>query len=157
MHSGGTPQRGPSRLSPPFTPFFRGSGESFRALSERRLLWLAIVLAIFSWLPACTYVVLDSSGNAWKATSITLGGFWLNALRFNPLSWGPQFLAGMVLGRLFALRVDRGGMAFGSASKNLSGRHSGGRADFCTRLRARDSLCVASARHAGSVYPCHNR
>ncbi len=30
------------------------------------------------------------------------------ALRFNPLSWLPQFLAGVVLGRLFGMRVDRG-------------------------------------------------
>jgi len=69
---------------------------------------LLIALTGLSWVPAGAYLLLNPAGDGWTATSITLGGPWLMALRFNPLSWLPQFLAGVVLGRLFGLRVDRG-------------------------------------------------
>jgi peptidoglycan/LPS O-acetylase OafA/YrhL len=104
-----------------FYAIFPWFGRVISGLSERRLRRLVVALAILSWLPAGIYVVFDASGNAWKATSITLGGFWLNALRFNPLSWGPQFLAGVVLGRLFALRIDRDCMTVGRTSNFSAG------------------------------------
>lgn len=72
------------------------------------LLRWAIGFGFLSWLPALGYLAIDPDGDAWTATSITLGGGWLTALRFNPLSWLPQFLAGAALGRWFAIGVDRG-------------------------------------------------
>jgi peptidoglycan/LPS O-acetylase OafA/YrhL len=77
-------------------------------LGRRGLIALVSILAASSWLPAGVYLALDPSGDAWNVTSITLGGTWLNALRFNPLTWLPQFLSGVALGRLFALQVDLG-------------------------------------------------
>jgi len=48
---------------------------------------------------------------------MALGGPWLNALRFNPLSWLPQFLSGVALGRLFSRQVDLGLVTPGSQEK----------------------------------------
>ncbi len=77
-------------------------------LGQRGLKGLIIALTLLSWVPAGAYLLVNPAGDGWTATSITLGGPWLMALRFNPLSWLPQFLAGVVLGRLFGMRVDRG-------------------------------------------------
>jgi len=77
-------------------------------LGQRGLKGLVIALTLLSWVPVGAYMLLNPAGDGWTATSITLGGPWLMALRFNPLSWLPQFLAGVVLGRLFGMRVDRG-------------------------------------------------
>lgn len=71
-------------------------------LGPRGLVTLAAILAFGSWLPAAAYLAFDPAGDAWTATSITLGGGWLNGLRFNPLTWLPQFLSGVILGRLHA-------------------------------------------------------
>jgi len=91
-----------------FYAIFPVFGRWTAGLDRRRLLGLAIGLAFLSWIPAGAYLAADSAGDAWTVTSITLGGPWLSALRFNPLSWLPQFLAGAALGRWFALGVDRG-------------------------------------------------
>ena len=84
---------------------------------------MVIVLAAVSWLPALAYLLVDPTGDAWTATSITLGATWLNALRFSPLTWLPQFLAGVALGRWFGLTVDRQG---GQAVPRQRGGISGG-------------------------------
>ena len=96
-------------------------GRLISGLGERGLIRLVVAMATLSWVPAAAYVLLDSSGDAWTANSITLGGFWLNVLRFNPLAWAPQFFAGVAVGRLFGLLVDRGGLQL-----NDSLRVSGG-------------------------------
>jgi peptidoglycan/LPS O-acetylase OafA/YrhL len=72
-------------------------------LGPRGLLWLIAALTLLSGLPAGAYILLDPAGDAWTASSVTLGGLWLAALRFHPLSWVFQFLAGVALGRLFGL------------------------------------------------------
>ena len=77
-------------------------------LGQRGLMGLVIALTLLSWVPAGAYMLLNPADDGWTATSITLGGPWLMALRFNPLSWLPQFLAGVALGRMFGMRVDRG-------------------------------------------------
>jgi peptidoglycan/LPS O-acetylase OafA/YrhL len=77
-------------------------------LGRRGLMVLIAFLTLCSWLPAAAYLAIDPAGDAWTATPITLGGSWLNALRFNPLTWLPQFLSGVILGRLFARNVDLG-------------------------------------------------
>jgi peptidoglycan/LPS O-acetylase OafA/YrhL len=79
--------------------------------SRKSLKILLCGLIALSYLPVLAYLVLNPDGNGWTAISVTLGGFWLNVLRFDPLVWLPQFLSGIVLGRLIGLRVD------GSASK----------------------------------------
>lgn len=86
-------------------------------LGRRGLIALVIVLAASSWLPAGAYLALDPTGDAWDVTSITLGGPWLNALRFNPLTWLPPFLSGVALGRLFAGQVDLGVVTPGSQGR----------------------------------------
>jgi peptidoglycan/LPS O-acetylase OafA/YrhL len=93
-----------------FYAVFPCFGRLISGMGERGLQRLVIALAVLSWLPAGAYILFDPAGDAWTATSVTLGGFWLNALRFNPLTWITQFLAGVALGRLFGLRVDRGGL-----------------------------------------------
>jgi peptidoglycan/LPS O-acetylase OafA/YrhL len=93
-----------------FYAVFPCFGRLISGMGERGLLRLVIALAVLSWLPAVAYILFDPAGDAWTATSVTLGGFWLNVLRFNPLTWIAQFLAGVALGRLFGLRVDRGGL-----------------------------------------------
>jgi peptidoglycan/LPS O-acetylase OafA/YrhL len=77
-------------------------------LGRRGLIVLVTVLAASSWLPAGVYLAIDPYGDAWTVSAITLGGPWLAALRFNPLTWLPQFLSGVALGRLFAWQVDLG-------------------------------------------------
>ena len=72
------------------------------------LLGLLSGLVVLSGVPALAYFVMNPEGNATTAVSVTLGGFWLNVLRFDPLVWVPQFLSGVVLGRLIGLRMDRG-------------------------------------------------
>jgi peptidoglycan/LPS O-acetylase OafA/YrhL len=78
-------------------------------LDEERLRRLVVALVVLGWVPAGVYLLVDPVGDAWSATSLSLGEFWLNSLRFNPLTWLPQFLAGAALGRLFGLQADRGG------------------------------------------------
>jgi peptidoglycan/LPS O-acetylase OafA/YrhL len=75
--------------------------------SERALRQLLGGLVLVSVAPAIAYALIDPAGDAWTAVPITLGGFWLNVLRFNPLVWLPQFLSGIVLGRLIAGEVER--------------------------------------------------
>ena len=87
-----------------FPAFARGMS----GLGPKGLLRLAMGLAFASLLPMAAYMLIDPQGDARTATAITLGGFWLNLLRFNPLSWLPQFLAGVALGRLFAMGIDSG-------------------------------------------------
>jgi peptidoglycan/LPS O-acetylase OafA/YrhL len=87
-----------------FPPFCRCTAR----LNRQALLTLSIVLAFLSWLPMVLYLLFDPAGDAWTASSIVLGGPWLNFLRFNPLSWIFQFLAGVTLGRWFAGRVENG-------------------------------------------------
>jgi peptidoglycan/LPS O-acetylase OafA/YrhL len=96
-----------------FYVVFPWFGRLISGLNEVTLLRLTAGLAVASWLPAGAYILLDPTGDAWTATSITLGGFWLNALRFSPLSWIPQFLAGVAFGRLFGVQVDRDAGALG--------------------------------------------
>jgi len=86
-------------------------------LGRRRLTALTAILAASALLPALAYLALDPHGDAWGATPIALGGPWLNALRFNPLSWLPQFLSGVALGRLFSRQVDLGLVTPGSQEK----------------------------------------
>jgi peptidoglycan/LPS O-acetylase OafA/YrhL len=76
--------------------------------SRRSLQILLGGLVALSYLPVLAYLVLNPEGNGWTAISVTLGGFWLNVLRFDPMVWLPQFLSGIVMGRLIALRVDSG-------------------------------------------------
>jgi peptidoglycan/LPS O-acetylase OafA/YrhL len=93
-----------------FYAVFPWYGRLISGLGERGLKRLVVAMATLSWVPPGAYVLLDSTGDAWTANSITPGGFWLNALRFNPLTWAPQFLAGVAFGRLFGLLVDQGGV-----------------------------------------------
>ena len=82
--------------------------QAMAGLGRRGLIALVTFLTACSWLPAGAYVVLDPYGDVWNVSSITLGGPWLAALRFNPLTWLPQFLSGVALGRLFSWQVDSG-------------------------------------------------
>ena len=91
-----------------FYAVFPSFARSTARLGPRGLARLAIALAFASLLPMVAYMLIDPYGDARTATAITLGGFWLNLLRFNPLAWLPQFLAGVALGRLFAMGVDSG-------------------------------------------------
>jgi peptidoglycan/LPS O-acetylase OafA/YrhL len=86
-------------------------------LGRRGLIALVVILAAFSLLPAGVYLALDPYGDAWNISSITLRGPWLAVLRFNPLSWLPQFLSGVALGRLFAWQVDLGLVTPGSPER----------------------------------------
>ncbi len=92
-----------------FYAVFPAFGRWMANLGPRGLRRLVIVLAGVSWLPAMAYLLVNPAGDAWTATSIALGTVWLNALRFSPLTWLPQFLAGVALGRRFGLSVDRQG------------------------------------------------
>ena len=103
-----------------FYAVFPAFGRWTANLGPRGLLRLVVVLAAVSWLPATAYLLADPAGDAWTATSITLGTYWLNALRFSPLTWIPQFLAGVALGRWFGLTVDRNG------SQAVVRQHGGG-------------------------------
>lgn len=94
-----------------FYAVFPAFARATRRLGPRGLLRLAVGLSFASLLPMAAYMLIDPYGDARTATAITLGGFWLNLLRFNPLSWLPQFLAGVALGRLFAIGVDTGKIA----------------------------------------------
>ncbi|WP_422932112.1 acyltransferase family protein [Singulisphaera sp. PoT] len=87
------------------TPLF---AQVTSGLDRRGLVVVLMLLVALSWLPAGLYLLIDPYGDARSVTSITLGGPWLNALRFDPLTWLPQFLSGLVLGRLFTLRADTG-------------------------------------------------
>jgi len=106
-----------------FYAVFPAFGRGMANLGPLGLRRLVIVLAAVSWLPALAYLLVDPAGDAWTATSITLGTSWLNALRFSPLTWLPQFLAGVALGRWFGLTVDRQG---GQAVPRQHGGISGG-------------------------------
>ena len=75
--------------------------------NRKSLQVLMFGLVAASVLPATAYFLADPEGNAWTAVPITQGGFWLNVLRFDPLVWLPQFLSGIVMGRLIGLEVDR--------------------------------------------------
>lgn len=57
-------------------------------------------LALLSIAPAGLYLWFNPENNAWSATPYDLGGAWLTTLRFHPLVWFPQFVAGAALGRL---------------------------------------------------------
>ena len=92
-----------------FYAVFPAFGRWMANLGPRGLQRLVIVLTGVSWLPAMAYLLVNPAGDAWTATSIALGTVWLNALRFSPLTWLPQFLAGVALGRRFGLSVDRQG------------------------------------------------
>ena len=63
------------------------------------------------------FSIADPEGNAWTATSVTVGGFWLNVFRSDPSVWLPQFLSGLVLGRLISLEVDAGAATFQQVSR----------------------------------------
>ena len=76
-----------------------------------------IAMVLLSLFPAIAFLIADPEGNAWTATSVTVGGFWLNVLRFDPLVWLPQFLSGLVLGRLIRLEVDAGAATFQQVSR----------------------------------------
>ena len=122
-------------------------------LGQRGLMGLVIALTLLSWVPAGAYMLLNPADDGWTATSITLGGPWLMALRFNPLSWLPQFLAGVALGRMFGMRVDRGKIEPGrraglwpSAGDALARRDS-----LLVGLRATGSLRAAATRTARSI------
>jgi peptidoglycan/LPS O-acetylase OafA/YrhL len=91
-----------------FYLIFPAFARSISGWHRRALLGLLGVMLAASWAPAVAYFAIDPAGDAWTATSITLGGFWLNVLRFDPLVWMPQFLSGVVLGRLVNLEVDGG-------------------------------------------------
>ncbi|WP_165226606.1 acyltransferase family protein [Aquisphaera insulae] len=91
-----------------FYAIFPLAGRLTTGMDRSRLLALALVLGFLSWLPPALYLVLNPYGDGWTVRSIDLGGTWLTVLRFHPLSWLPQFLAGVALGRWFGLGVDRG-------------------------------------------------
>jgi peptidoglycan/LPS O-acetylase OafA/YrhL len=76
-----------------------------------------IAMVLLSLFPVIAFLIADPEGNAWTATSVTVGGFWLNVLRFDPLVWLPQFLSGLVLGRLIRLEVDAGAVTFQQVSR----------------------------------------
>ncbi len=73
---------------------------------------MLIALVLLSLFPAIAFLIADPEGNAWTATSVTVGGSWLSVLRFDPLVWLPQFLSGLVLGQLIRLEVDADSAAF---------------------------------------------
>jgi peptidoglycan/LPS O-acetylase OafA/YrhL len=66
-------------------------------------------LTVMSLLPALLFFAVDPEGNASSVTPVTLGGFWLAALRFHPLVWVGPFLSGMVLARLTSLSIQSQG------------------------------------------------
>jgi peptidoglycan/LPS O-acetylase OafA/YrhL len=82
-----------------------------------RLQALLIALVLVSWSPMIAFLIADPERNAWTATSVTVGGYWLSILRFDPLVWLPQFLSGLVLGRLIRLQIDAGAPTFPHASR----------------------------------------
>lgn len=73
--------------------------------TRRLIIRRACILSGLSVLPATLYLVINPEGNAWTAVPTTLGGFWLTVVRFHPLSWLPQFLMGICLGRLHTLSL----------------------------------------------------
>jgi peptidoglycan/LPS O-acetylase OafA/YrhL len=88
----------------PFYAAFPFFARRIAGLSEKALRSLLVVLIGAALVPAVLYMIINPADDAWTATSITVGGFWLSVLRFDPLVWLPQFLAGVVLGRLVILR-----------------------------------------------------
>ena len=100
-----------------FYAVFPGFAWLTSGLGRRGLTRLVVGLVIVSWLPAVAYLALDPAGDGWTATSITLGGTYLNALRFNPLTWIAQFLAGVAMGRLFAWKIDHGEVTLDSTAR----------------------------------------
>ena len=85
-----------------------GFARAAAGLGRRSLVILAVGLAFAAWIPPGLYFAFDPAGNAWTAGANTLGSDWLNVLRFNPLTWLPQFLSGVALGRFFAGEFDSG-------------------------------------------------
>ncbi|QEH33327.1 Acyltransferase family protein [Aquisphaera giovannonii] len=90
-----------------FYAAFPLAGRLTLGMDRSRLLRLAGLMAFLAWLPPALYLTVDPYGDAWTVRSIDLGGTWLTVLRFHPLSWLPQFLAGVLLGRWFGLGIDR--------------------------------------------------
>lgn len=74
---------------------------------QSQLRTIAITLTALGLLPALLYWWFDPTGDALTASPSTLGKSWFNALRFGPVTWLPQFVLGVVLGRLFVLDLLR--------------------------------------------------
>jgi peptidoglycan/LPS O-acetylase OafA/YrhL len=91
-----------------FYAVFPGFSRGISRLGPWALRRLLAGLVVAGLVPSLAYLVVDPEGVAWSATSVTVGGTWLNVLRFDPMVWLPQFLAGVVLGRLSGMRADAG-------------------------------------------------
>jgi peptidoglycan/LPS O-acetylase OafA/YrhL len=100
-----------------FYAAFPIAARSIAGWDRNRLRALLIGMVLLSLSPVFAFMIVDPEGNAWTARSITVGGHWLNVLRFDPLVWLPQFLSGMVLGRLIRLRVDANGASVPNAER----------------------------------------
>lgn len=74
-----------------------------RNATQRSLSSLLVALPAIGLTPALLYLVIDPEGNALTATTTTIGGNWLAALRFHPITWLASFLSGIVLAKLFVL------------------------------------------------------
>ena len=98
------------------------AARAIREWNYRRLQALLIGMVVLSVVPVFAFLMVNPEGNAWTARSIAVGGFWLNVLRFDPLVWLPQFLTGMVLGRLIRTQVDSNASADSTASRSWLSR-----------------------------------
>lgn len=66
--------------------------------ARARLLWALAGLWALGLLPSLLYLALEPDG---EPASILSRGVWLTVLKFNPVLRLPEFLMGVVLGRLF--------------------------------------------------------
>jgi len=83
-------------------PFFL---DGFRNTSARRLLMIAAAVWFLSLFPGLLYHWLHPDGLYY--TSYLSSGFWLRVLKYNPLARLPEFVLGVIAGKLY---LRRGGL-----------------------------------------------
>lgn len=92
-------------------------------LRRERLGWILIALWVLGLLPSLLYLAFNPDGGA---AAVESRGTWLTVLKFNPVLRLPEFLIGVVLGRLFLLEEPVRGrsgtlLATGGALLTLGG------------------------------------
>lgn len=81
-----------------FYALFPAAVAALGRLRRERLPWALVVLWALGLLPSLLYLALEPDGGA---ATILSRGTWIVVLKFNPLLRLPEFLMGVVLGRLF--------------------------------------------------------
>ena len=125
-----------------FYALFPAAAARVGRLKRERLLWALAALWVLGLLPSLLYLAFDPDGGS---ACMLSRGIWLTVLKFNPVLRLPEFLMGVVLGRLFLLEEPERGRSGGLMA-------TAGAAADAGRLRARPApaLAAAAQRAAGS-------